>query len=354
MSEPEDRTGQQEVKPEPAHDEASQGFELNEEIDLISDNEDEPTSNMRSKPKAKPVLKQTDEAASSVEPERTTSEHPVVEKNEESTAAPNPEQILAQQRRLANRFRSAVPQPAQLPDSQNSDPDLEPEEEDIERKLSEQVERLKALAKKYVLSIQDEVVLMKLEAELSAIQRKRAADAEFDATSEGDGLFVEQDDITPRITRVSSDDESERPRPKRGRKRKEADSDGDEQPGPRRRRLVLGQDYTNEDFEAIIKKSKAKAKSNKPGKKQTQPKTGSKVPKPEKAAARKQQNQTQITHLTSLMGTDVFRDATAVQHLDNQPQVMLAAKGPKRRDDVLKRLLASIPTESADIAKSGM
>lgn len=61
-----------------------------------------------------------------------------------------------------------------------------------------------------------------------------------------------------------------------------------------------------------------------------------------------------LSKLTCLTfrGTDVFRDAAANEDLPDQPTFsgdFSTSKG--RREDAMKQLIASVPTESKDIAK---
>jgi SNF2 family DNA or RNA helicase len=317
-------------------------WELPREVDLISDDGS-----------------QDDAAISGNERAQTTTSMPrtganpakaSVKKRVASTA-----DLMALQQKLADKYRTQNPnKPANMPQKQRQpepepepEPESESEDENAKYEQAKKVYMRKKKAKK--LSVEEELAFMKLESDCMARKRKAEADAEYDRSPSDSGeddddseLFVSEHG--PRFSEMNSDDESDKPK----KRRRGHDSD-DERPQKRRGRgkKVLGQNYTEDDVTEIIRGARRQTKSTQKGatKAKAKPKAASN-PKGKKKGGQ----ETQITNLSNLFGGDVFRDHAATADLRSQPKFADAT----RKDDAMKKLIASVPQESIHVSRADM
>jgi hypothetical protein len=275
------------------------GFKPSEVIELISDDEDEAVIISKSSaPKASP----SGPKSGNTEKHHPTTNIPTMAENtgNNKPAPRTTEEILAMQKKIADRFRTQHPAKAPPPAPTTVIDDIEA------RYAAAKARYLKNKAKNEV-DIAAEIEFMKLEGEYSSYMRKKQADDEFDQMESADdeGLFVDQDFTAPPLNPNESSDEDEvaaSPPKKRGRKR--GSTTAPAQTAPKRKRTggkkdnrVPGHDYSNNDVEEILERARVKAKSG-----------VTKRTKPAGAGAAKgrgkKQNESRITNIASVLGTD--------------------------------------------------
>ncbi|KAK5165240.1 uncharacterized protein LTR77_009338 [Saxophila tyrrhenica] len=329
---------------------------IGETIDLISDDEHEDTMTAilrRPAPPAKKTAASPKQRSAQMNAEQPTKVVETVENPH--PPPPTTEEILALQKRLADKFRSGPLAPkAPIPPPQESEqaapspiPESAGSEIEMRYKAAKVVHEQKKRADE--LSVEDEVRFMRLEAEFNTWVQKQAADREYEAVSDDEsGLFVQQSDasaVPPPMAFGASEEEEEPERPKKGRKRGAAAPDS-EQPATKKGKArknakkVLGTNYNDGDVDDLLNltsRAKAAAKGAK-GKA-----SGSKA----KPKSRKKQG-AQLTNLDSITTANVFRDAVAAAELPSQPKF----SGTRRRNEALKQLMASVPDESRGTARS--
>jgi hypothetical protein len=290
-------SGEPVIKREPEHIELT-GFKRSEVIELISDDEDEAVIISKSSIPNPPA------SPSDQPPETTEKHHPttniptMAENTGNKKPAPTREELLAMQKKIADRFRTQ--HPAKAPS-----PAPPPVIDDIEARYAAAKARYLKNKDSNAVDIAAEIEFMKLEGEYSSYMRKKQADDEFDQMESADdeGLFVDQDFTAPPLNPNESSDEDEAaasPPKKRGRKRGSATAPA--QTAQKRKKTgkdnrVPGHDYSNQDVEEILERARVKAKSG-----------VTKRTKPAGAGAAKgrgkKQNQSRITNIASVLGTD--------------------------------------------------
>ena len=246
--------------------------------------------------------------------------------------------LLALQQKLADKYRTMSGKKTKKPPTPEPEPESESEDEDAKFLKAKKNYQRRHKANK--VSVEEEIEFMRLEGEFMARKRKRDADAEWDdspsETPEDDaenGLFVSNDDrFAPRFPGADSDDETPPPKKRaRGRGKK-----------------VLGQDYTEDDVTEVIRDARRQSAKSK-AKPATKPK-----PKPKGKAAPKKGKKdaagTQLTNLSHLFGGDVFKDTAANASARSQPTF----EGATRKNDAMKKLIASVPQESTHVSRADM
>lgn len=332
---------------------------IGETIDLISDDEHEDTMTAILRRPARPAKKTAaspKQRSAQMNPEQPTKVVETVENPH--PPPPTTEEILALQKRLADKFRSGPLAPkAPVPPPQESEqaapspiPESAGSEIEMRYKAAKVVHDQMKSANE--LSVEDEVRFMRLEADFNTWVQKQAADREYEAISDVEsGLFVQQSEASavppPMAFGAGEEEEEPEERPlKKGRKRgAAADS---EQPAAKKAkarknaRKVLGATHTDDDMEDVLtlaSRAKTVAKGAK-GKA-----SGGKA----KPKSRKKQNgAAQLTNIDSITSANVFRDAVAAAELPSQPKF----SGTRRRNEALKQLMASVPETSSNVARS--
>ena len=306
--------------------EAPEVWELPREVDLLSDDGSQDISS--NKP---------DHVADTERPTSTKSN-----KRSENLGSAD---LLAIQRKLAEKYRTNKPKKSPEPEPE---PELESDDDEAKDAAFEQAKKIyNRRLKSNKIDIPDEIAFMQLEADFMARKRKREADEEFDRTTspledDDEGLFV-PDDNGPRFPDADSDDESPRPR-----KRSKANGFDIEKPKKgrgQRARKVVGQDYSEQDFESIIRNARSQntAKS-----KQKAPTKSKPTPAPKAKSKQSKARGTQITNLGNLFGGDVFKDTAGNTASRFQPTF----QNVTRKDDAMKELIASVPKESVHVSRA--
>ena len=239
------------------------------------------------------------------------------------------EQALAQQQKLAEKFRNRAPQPAPAP---TATPVTQSDDDDVGARYEAAKKEYYRKKRSNALDIQDEIAFMRIEGEYSAYKRKVAADAEYDKSDDEDdesGLFVKDTDRIPAPSLQVSDAEDAGSRKKRNRKRG-ASNDGD-QPARKKAKKSKAADYSESALDEVLAAARTKKKVA--------------APKKKAQSRKKHLLPVNLTNTRSLYGADVFRDTNATANLDSQPT--FAKQG--RKDTAFKELVASVPLESREI-----
>ena len=278
---------------------------------------------------------------------------------------PSRADLLAMQQKLADKYRKEHPKSINRPQQQQQpgpepEPEYEPEPEPEPRfDFEAEKVRFEKAKKTYLknkkankISIEQEVSFMQMESDYMARKRKAEADYEYDHRSsdpgeEDDndsGLFVAEDG--PEFSEISSDEDSDKPK-----KRRRGHDNDDERPQKSRGRgkKVLGQDYTQDDVTEIIREARRQANAKSKQNAATKAKPRSKAASNSKAK-KKGCQEAQITNLSNLFGGDVFQDHAATADLRSQPMFADAT----RKDDAMKKLIASVPQESIHVSRADM
>ena len=164
----------------------------NEPIELLSDDDNGP------------IAPTTDPPAPLEEPSTT------MNSDEAREIVPSPEvlhqrlqeQALAQQKKLADRFRNRAPQPpsttASVAPATPAASVIQPDDDDVGARYEAAKKEYYRKKRSNALDIQDEIAFMRIEGEYSAYQRKAAADARFDESDDDEsGLFVTDRETVP-------------------------------------------------------------------------------------------------------------------------------------------------------------
>ncbi len=268
--------------------------------------------------------------------------------SEVPTQAATYDQIKALQKRFAEKFRAT--QPAKLVDDDLSvaaSPIPEPEVDDIETRYQSAKAEYNRRKRSNDISIEEEIKIIKLEAEYSAHQRKAEADRQYEqALSDDEGLFVAMSDtsVAPPPIEMSENEGEELVEKTAKRKRGTAKKEGPpakkaKTAASKKAQKALSTNLFEGGVDNAVKAMRAKA---------------AKAANPKKAPAKtnpkgKKHNGVGITNLASLYGADVFGDTAAVAGLPSQPKFKDYKKGG--RDAALKQLMASVPEESTGVAK---
>lgn len=259
---------------------------------------------------------------------------PEAPKPDSPAPEPTPDELikaqLGFQRQMVARFkaREAAKQTGPQP---NGKPDPDPD-------VDVEAVRFAALKKWYLakkaagkVEIPEEIAFLRAESAETARQRKIRQDANFDnpaieySEDDDSDLFVQQAEL-PDLPDSSSDEGSKK---KRRRKPGKDAASGERS---KKSRKVAGQKYSDADFQTVLENARK----------------GKKMPsKPKPASNKDVEKGHSITNLGSMRGTNVFKDAEAMEHMPDQPRF----EGTTRRDEAMKQLLASVPTESRDIAR---
>ncbi|KAK3684392.1 hypothetical protein LTR37_020327 [Vermiconidia calcicola] len=303
-------------------------YDPDEIIDLLTDDEDDQATSPTVPMDAEP---QTSSFTGGMFDDRA--------EKEQSRPAKSVDQVLALQQKMANQFR-ARGQAKKSPAKGDGAAEFLALKKVYERKRA-----------RNEITMQEEIDFIKAMSAENARIRKKAADEEYDRSPSPEpkeGLFVSENEGAASPPPREKSDEKPAPRTKRGRKR--AAAADDEGPAPKRAKKatgtggkkakkVPGTDYTDKDVHDVL--ARARADKGAKAKKANAP------PKP-KPKSRKRQGP-EMTNLNSIFGNDVFQDTAATRNLAEQP-TFTQEKG--RRADALKSLIASVPSESVDVAKA--
>ncbi|KAF7189628.1 DNA repair protein rad5 [Pseudocercospora fuligena] len=285
---------------------------------------------------------------------------------------------LAQQEKLKDRFRKKQPPAVPQADPERSNrhdsmeldtsvtptpstlmpppatPLFDPIAEEFKRKKERYLRRQAAK----LTEIEEDIQFIQDESREAARLRKKEADEasamglsdddEDTETDQRSRLFM-SGPTSPSLSNhqgpfsgLYSDDEDEpAPRRRKGKgKRKLVElSDGEDEEESRRSRKSKarkkskhgkrGDDYTDQDVEDLLKKAQRKSKLG--GKKGSRSKKGGPA----------------MANLTSIYGTNVFKDTQQNAEKPDQPTF-----DKRRKDDALKQLIASVPAENRKIASA--
>jgi len=317
-------------------------FKENENVNLLSDDEDDPMDIFNDKRPISANETKTMHSSHAVGAHKPKPDHKMVQEMKKL--------MLAKQKQMANKFRTNMPAPTATVATHGEiredgaapvaglssrvaekTPDLDPDAV----KFAEIKKAYKRQQKAGTASMEDDVAFLKAENAESARLHKRKADDAYDNRLADDEEYDDNSLFLPESTpchsesNMASVEGKALKSRKRGRKQGlDVSNDDTDKPKSKRRKRQGSSVRQSADPDGITKTTS----------------TG----KSRKAKSTKQKKyETSMTNTRSIFGTNVFEDTAAVEHLKSQPKT-----GQERgsRSIALRKLVASVPTESKKAA----